>query len=348
MACGAGAEETVTGATVLLSPADIAAAEVRTLRSGVALNGSLNPYRMTEVKAQVPGVVTTIAAEDGQEVRQGQVLARIEAQGITSQATGAQSSVAAAEANLALARRQFESARTLHTAGAMSEIDFRTAETQLQAADAQLAGARAQAAGATEQASRTSVVAPFDGRVSAKSVNLGEAVNPGQTLFTVVNSSTLELQGQVPVDQAARVSEGQPVVFTIDAYPGREFSGTLASVSPVADPATRQVGVVMRLPNENGQLIGGLFATGRVVTSVEEDAIVVPDVALRVSNGASFVWVIENGTIVRRPVELGMRDGEQGVVAITSGLAVGERVVAAPGEVAEGARVLTETATEGQ
>src|SRR5690606_23975999 len=115
----------------------------------------------------------------------------------------------------------------------------------LEAAQAQLASAQAQATGATEQARRTTVTAPFAGEVSKRTVNLGEAVNPGGTMFTVVNSSILELAGQVPVDQAAQVREGMPVVFTLDAYPGREFSGTVARVSPVADPGTRQVGVVM-------------------------------------------------------------------------------------------------------
>lgn len=343
-ACGDTAEVSDTGAQILLGPNDVTTAEVRTLRTGVALAGSLNPYRMTEVRAQVPGVVTSIAVDEGSAVREGQLLARIEAQGITSQATGAASGVAAAEAALALAERQAESANTLFDAGAMSEIDYRAAMTQLQAAEAQLAGARAQAAGASEQASRTQVVAPFVGEVSRRSVNLGEAVNPGATLFTVVNSSTLELRGQVPVDQAARVREGQPVAFSIDAYPGREFTGTVASVAPIADLSTRQVGVVMRLPNQDGELIGGLFATGRVFTSVEEDVIVIPNTALRGANNTPYVFVIENDVITRRNVEPGTRDGEQGVIAIVSGLSAGDRVISTPGEVQEGARVMTGSA----
>jgi len=343
-ACGGAPETSETGTQILLGPSDVATAEVRTLRTGVALAGSLNPYRMTEVRAQVPGVVTSIVADEGTAVRQGQILARIEAQGITSQATGAESGVAAAEAGLALAQRRAESANTLYSAGAMSEIDHRAAMTQLQAAEAQLAGARAQAAGASEQAARTQVTAPFAGEVSTRSVNLGEAVNPGQTLFTVVNSSTLELRGQVPVDQATQVREGQPVVFSIDAYPGREFTGTVASVAPVADRNTRQVGVVMRLPNEDRQLIGGLFATGRVFTAVEENVVVVPDGALRGANSTPYVLVIENDVVTRRNVQPGTRDGETGVIAIVSGLSAGDRVISTPGEVQEGARVVNGSA----
>jgi membrane fusion protein, multidrug efflux system len=334
------------GDVVILGASDVATAEEVTVNSGVALTGSLNPYQRVEVRAQVPGVVSALAAERGQSVRAGAVLARIQAQGITSQAAGARSAVAAAQAGLALAQRQMESATTLFQAGAMSEIDYRRAQTQFEAAQAQLAAAEAQATGAGELAQRTVVSAPITGEISSRSVSQGEAVNPGQTLFEVVNSSTLELEGQVPVDQAGAVREGQAVVFTIDAYPGKEFRGTVARVSPVADLGTRQVGVVLRLPNEDRALIGGLYATGRVLTESATQAVVVPAAAVRGTADSSFVLTIENGVVTRRPVALGTRDVARGVVAINSGIQAGERVIVAPGAVPEGARVESPDATQ--
>lgn len=344
-ACGGGEVETVDEQpTILLAPSDVALVDTVSLASGVALTGTLNPYLRVEVKAQVPGVVTQLSAERGQSVGAGAVLARIEAEGITSTAAGARSGVAAAEASLALAQRQLESARTLFEAGAMSEIDFRAAQTQFEAAQAQLAAARAQAAGANEQAARTQVTAPFAGQVSQRMVNQGEAVNPGQSLFEVVNSAFLELEGQVPVDRAISVKEGLPVVFTIDAFPGREFRGTVSRVAPVADMQTRQVGVTLRLPNEDRGIIGGLFATGRVLTEAATQATVVPVSAVRGTAGDNFVYVIENETVVRRPVTTGTHDTTRGVIAINAGLQVGERVVVAPGAIAEGARIRTQQA----
>ncbi|HEX2187311.1 MAG TPA: efflux RND transporter periplasmic adaptor subunit, partial [Longimicrobiaceae bacterium] len=323
----------------VLGAQDVATAEVSTLSSGVALTGSLEPYRRVEVKAQVPGVVAALSADRGDAVRQGQTLARIEAEGIRSQAAGARSGVAAAEAGLALARRQLESARTLYEQGALSEIDFRGAQAQYEAAQAQLAAARAQATGAAEQAGRTAVVAPVAGEVSARSVEPGEAVSPGNTLFTVVNSRILELRGQVPVDQAAQVRQGQPVVFSLDAYPGREFRGTVSRVDPVADPATRQVGVTMQLPNEDRSLIGGLFATGHVVTGAQQQVVTVPTAAVRGTGAGAFVLVVEGGQVKRRPVRAGEPDVQRGVVPVLSGLRGGEQVIVSPGEVAEGTPV---------
>ncbi|HEU4561588.1 MAG TPA: efflux RND transporter periplasmic adaptor subunit [Longimicrobium sp.] len=344
-ACGGSAPEEARGETpaaapqLALAPTDVATATATELQGGVALTGSLEPYRVVEVKAQVPGVVQGLAVDRGSAVREGQVLARIEAQGIQSQAGGAAAQVAAAQAALAQANRQLESARTLRDAGAMSEISYRAAETQVAAARAQLAGARAAAAGAGEQAARTRVVAPFTGRVSARQVQSGEAVNVGAAIVTVVDSRQLELKGQVPVEQAAAVREGQPVEFTLNSQPGKTYSGTVSRVDPVADPGTRQVGVTLRLPNPDGGLIGGLFANGRVLTGTTRTAVTVPAAAVRTAGEESFVWVVKNGRAERRVITVGERDDARGVVAVAAGLSAGEQVVAVPGEIEEGARV---------
>jgi RND family efflux transporter MFP subunit len=350
-ACGGGAPEEARGESppaapeLALAPTDLATAATTELRGGVALTGSLEPFRVVEVKAQVPGVVQGLAVDRGSAVRQGQVLARIEAQGIQSQAGGAAAQVAGAQAALAQAQRQLESARTLRDAGAMSEISYRAAETQVAAARAQLAAARAGAAGASEQASRTRVVSPLTGRVSARPVQSGEAVSVGAVIVTVVDSRQLELKGQVPVEQAASVREGHPVEFTLNSQPGRTYQGTVSRVDPVADPGTRQVGVTLRLPNADGALIGGLFASGRVLTGQSRTAVTVPSAAVRTAGTESFVWGVKTGRAERRVITVGERDDAQGVVAVAAGLAAGEQVVAVPGEIEEGARIVVRAAT---
>lgn len=342
-AAACGADETAGAApetsAIVLGATDLATAETSEIAGGIILTGTLNPYRIVEVKAQVPGTISTLNVDRGDAVRSGQTLAVIRAEGIQGQAEGAAAAVAAAQAGLALAEQQLESARTLFEAGAMSSLDFRSAQTNHEAARAQLAAARAQAAGAGEQARNATVTAPINGEVSNRQVSQGEAVNVGQNLFTVVNSSTLELAGQVAVGQATRVRAGAPAEFTIDAYPGRVFRGTVARVEPTADPATRQVGVYLQLPNDDRSLVGGLFATGRVLVGGGESAVVVPIAAVRGGAGSSYVYVVENGQAVRRDVTTGTRDDANGVIAIDSGLRAGERVVVAPGEFEEGATV---------
>jgi len=342
-ACAGGgsqaAEANTEAAAITLNPADLAVAERDSLAAAVVVTGTLLPYREVEVRAQVPGVLTGLRVDRGDAVREGQVLARIEAEGIQGQAASAQAGVAAAEANLALAARQLESARKLHEAGAMSEIEFRQAQAAYEAAQAQLEAARAQAVGAGEQARRTTVVAPFAGEVSKRHASEGEAINIGQPLFTIVDARILELAGQVPVNRAAGLRPGLPVELTVDALPGRVLSGEVARVEPTADPATGQVGVYVRLPNHNRALVGGLFATGRILTGQRQESVVVPTSAVRRDAAQPYVWAIRDGRAVRQPVTVGAEDMHRGVVQVLAGLEPGEQVIAAPGTIEDGALV---------
>lgn len=344
-ACGGSdAAETEAGAEeIVLGPRDVAVAERGEVATGVTITGTLEPYRVVEVRAQVPGTVAGLRVDRGDAVGVGQMMATIEAEGVRGQASGAQAAVAAAEASLALARQQLESARTLYEAGAMSELDYRGAQTQYEAARAQLAAARGQAAGATEQARRATVSAPIAGSVSARLVSEGEAVNPGQALFRVVDTRQLELAGRVPVNQVAQVRAGQPVRFSLSAQPGLELEGEVARVEPTADPSTRQVGVYLRLPNADRTLVGGQFATGRVLTGTAADGVVVPLSSLREQGGESLIRVIRDGVVRRVSVTVVARDEGRDVAAVT-GIEAGEQVIVAPGEIEDGARVRTAAA----
>lgn len=324
---------------VVLQPTDVATAQLESVAQSVVLTGTLNPYRIAEVRAQVPGLVSSIRVDRGDPVGAGQVMAVLDAQGIRSGAAGARAQVSAAEANLALAQQRYESSRKLYEAGAVSQIDFQAAQAALEAARGQLAAAQAQSASASESARQATITAPFAGEVSSRMVNVGEAVNPGQALFQVVNSTALELAGQIPVRDAARVQRGQPVEFTIDAYPGQVFVGEVERVEPVADPTTRRVGVYLRMPNTGRTLVGGLFATGRIVTGARDSVVVVPATAVREQGGGTHVWVINNNTLEQRPVTVGTTDPSRGIAGIITGLEPGEQVLTAPGTARAGAQV---------
>lgn len=346
-ACGGDAEsataeaaaEQPAGAPIVLSEGDVAVVTTSSVGTGVVVTGPLEPWRVVEVRAQVPGVVSDLRVDRGDAVGQGTTLARIEAEGIRGAAASARAQVAAAEANVALANRQLESARRLHEAGAMSDIEFQQAQTAYQAARAQLSAAQAGALGASENASRANVTSPISGEVSARMVSQGEAVNPGQPLFTVVNTNQLELKGSIPVNQAARIRAGMPVEFTIDAYPGRVFSGSVARVEPTADPSTRQVGVYVRLNNPGRAIVGGVFAVGRILTGEQTTTVVVPMSALRGGENDPHVFAIRDGRATRVSVQPGARNEAEGVVEIASGLSAGETVIVAPGEIRDGAEV---------
>lgn len=337
-----GASDTLAKAPLVLTSQDLVVARSAEIGDAIVLSGPLQPKEVVALRARVGGTITGLRVDRGSPVRSGERLATIRAAGILSQAAGAKASVAAAEANLALAKQRLEAARSLFAAGAMSAIERQSAEAAHEAAVAQLAAAKAQETSASEAADYTSVVSPIDGVVSSRTRRDGESVAPNDEILTVVSGRTLDLAGQIGVDDAARVRAGQPVTFALDAFPGEAFRGRVARVDPVADPGTRQVGVHVELPNPRGRIVGGQYARGRIALG-SVTAIAIPMTAVQGTapdGKGGHVFVVANGRISRRAVTLGVHDEAAGTVAVTSGLAAGEQVIATPTtDVVDGAAV---------
>ena len=323
--------DSTRSAPIVLSAQDIATAESRTIGASVLVSGTLDPAEVVSVKAQIPGTVTGVRVDRGTPVSRGQTLAVIEAQGIRSQAAGAEAQVASARAQLSLAQQRLEASKKLFDAGAISAIEYKTAQANVDAAEAQVAAARAGAAGASESAARATIAAPITGVVSARAVSGGEAVTPGAELFTIVDAATLELDGQIGVQDAARVRVGQPVSFSLDGYSTGTFRGRVARVDPTADPATRQVGVYVRLPNPGRRIVGGQYARGSIETGGTATSVVIPEAAITGrSADSATVFVVVGNRVSRRPVLLGTRDEATGLVAVANGIKAGERVLLNP------------------
>jgi membrane fusion protein (multidrug efflux system) len=322
-------------APVVLGAQDIATATTRSISSAVTVSGNLDPADVVQLRAQVPGTVQGVRVDRGSTVRRGAVLAVIEAAGVRTQA-------AAARAQEAVARNRLEASKRLYEAGAISSIEYQSAQANYEAA-------RATTAAASESAARATITSPINGIVSARFVSGGEAVNPGQALFTVVNASMLELAGRVGVQDAARVRPGQPVTFTLDASPNQLFRGSVARVDPTADPGTRQVGVSVRLANPGNRIVGGQYARGRIETGATESAVVIPEAAVTARSGTNgAVFVLNGNRVVRRAVTLGERDEATGLVAVVSGIQSGERVLLNPSpEIGDGTvvSIAAETST---
>lgn len=328
--------------TVQLSATDVAEAAVMEIAPTVVVSGALDPADVVRVRAQVGGTLRDVKVDRGSRVTKGQLLARVDAQGVLGNAEGAKAGVAAAEAGVAVAQQRLEGSKKLFAAGALSAVDMKAAQAGYDAAVAQLAAAKAANAGAAEAAAHTQLKAPFDGFVSERVLEEGESVKGEDPVFTVVNPKTLELKGQVGAADAARVRVGQPVSFTVDAMTSQQFSGSVWRVDPVANAATRQVGVFVRLPNGAGKVVAGQFAHGRIRTGSAAKVVAVPSTAVRGAADKPFVLVVDGGAVHRRSVVTGARNDDAGVVAITSGLKAGERVVVSAGiELADGTKVST-------
>lgn len=329
-ACAGGRADTTKAATaasgMVVGPENIAVVKAEQIRSGPALSGTLTPEEQATVRAEVGGSVLQTYAEQGQRVTKGAPLVRIDDATLRENELSARAALTTAENSAAIAKRQVDRNQALLTAGAIAERDLELVQNQYSAADAQVANAKAALANALKQLSKTSVRSPFTGIVSARQVSAGDVVQPGGALYTVVNPATMRLEASVPADQLSDIRLGAPVDFTVNGYPNRQFTGHITSINPVADPATRQVRIIVSLPNSNGVLVGGLFADGHVAAEVRT-APVLPLSAVDESSLRPFVMRIKNGVVQKTEVELGIRDASTETVEVRSGVQPGDTIL---------------------
>jgi membrane fusion protein, multidrug efflux system len=331
-ACGVGEARPAEQAerARVLQPMDLVTVAEGQIEEGLAISGPLDPYRSVEVRAQLAGELLSVSVERGTEVEAGAVLGRYNAVTVRSQLLGARASVAAADAAVASATHRLESTEALYAAGAVSRQDVRQARSAAEAALAQAAAARAQLAQAEEVERRTVLRAPTGGIVSARLVSAGEAVAPGQPLFRIVDTDTLELAARVPVSGLGSFRVGDPVVFRIDGASDRLLTGYVDRIEPMADPSTRQVVVYARLPNTDGGLVGGLYATGTIVLRTVRGAALSVTSLAEGPDGERYVLVVEDGRAERRTVRVLGEDRSSGEVVV-EGLDPGTLVLARPG-----------------
>ncbi len=311
--------------SITLAASDVATVARRPLERGIAITGDLRPIERIEVRSRLEGDVLNVLVREGQRVSAGQILARMESIEQESARQSAEADRAAAAGELATAQWDLEQSRELFREGAIPERDMRAAEQAAAVARARLAAAQTRLRSATMALTDTRVVAPVSGIIEQRTVSPGERVNRSAPLFTLVRSDVLELAAAVPAAQAADVKVGQTIRFSAA---NRTVIGRVARISPTVDPQSRAVTVYVQVPNRDGSLRGGTFATGRLVLSTG-DAIAVPTAAIRhrADGGPPFVYRITGGELDQPNVQIGYNDEATGQVEILSGLQVGDRIV---------------------
>lgn len=322
--------ETTKAATtpigMVVGPENVAIVKAQQLRSGPAISGNLEPEVQATVRAEVGGAILQTLAEQGERVSQGAPLVRIDDATLRESELAGRAAVTNAQNAVDIAKRQVTRNEALIKAGAIAERDLELVRNQLTAAESQLANAHAQLANAQKQLGKATVNAPFNGVVSARQVSAGDVVQPGGALYTIVNPSSMRLEASVPADQLAAVRVGAPVDFMVNGYPNRQFTGHVTRINPVADPTTRQVRIIVSLPNANGVLVGGLFADGHVASDVRS-APVLPTTAVDERGLKPFVMRIKNGMVEKTEVELGIRDAATESVEVRGGLQPGDTIL---------------------
>lgn len=293
-------------------PVEVAKAEAGSLGRAVESVGTLRSNESVIIRPEVAGRVTRILFEEGRPVAAGQPLLDLDSS--TNEAE-----LALARAELRLAEADAERARTLF------DQKSGTARARDEAV-ARLATARASLALAEAQYAKTRIQAPFAGLIGLRQVSIGDVVQPGQAIVNLEAIDPLKLDFAVPDLLLARLAPGQTVDITVDALPGRRFTGDVYAINPLVDERGRSIALRALVPNADGALKPGLFA--RVSLGLAgAAAVIVPEQAVVARNGDFYIYRIAEGAAEEVAVSLGER--RDGQVEIIAGLAPGDIVVTA-------------------
>lgn len=317
---------------------DIVTAESRELARSVPLTGTLKPFAEAVVKAKIAGELQNLAVREGETVRKGQALGRIDPTEAEARVAERQADLEGARSQLQLAQKNHATQKALLDRGFISKNAFDSTESSLEVARARVKAADAALAVTRKALQDTVLAAPIDGIVAQRHAEPGERLPVDARVLTLANLSRLEMAAPVPAAEIAAVRVGQEVGFAVEGYNGRAFAGRVERINPVAASGSRSVDIYLVVENPDRALRGGLFAQGTLILERLPAAVVVPLSAVREEAGKRYVYALDDGRILRREVKLGATLRDQGLVQVTSGLAAGTPVVRSNlGQLREGA-----------
>ena len=310
-----------------LAAGDVAAVEAREVRLDLPLSGALAPQEQATVKSKVSGVVLDTSVREGISVAAGQVIARLDAADQRARVAQQQAALDEARARLSLATKNNANSQALLKQNYISQNAVDTAQNSVELAQAGVKAMAAQLDLARIALADTVIRAPLAGVVSKRHVQAGEKVAPDMSVFTIVNLRQLTLEAQVPASEVPRVKVGQEVQFRVDGFARRDFVGKVARISPTAESGSRSMLVYINVDNSDAALRGGMFAKGKITTEKSAVTAVVPLAAVRSEKGRQVVYKIEADKVVAQPVTLGLRNENEGMAQVTSGLDKGASVI---------------------
>ena len=323
-------EQAGAAVNLLVSPEDLLTIQSNALASGPVITGSVQPERNADLRAEVSAVVIQVMKENGEVVKRGDVLVRLDETSIRDSLNSAEEASRAASQVLEQSERMFQRMKTLRASGMTSTQALEDAEIRRNNAQSDLSAAKSRAAQARQQLQRTLVRAPFDGIVSERKVSNGDTAQIGKELIKVIDPTSMRLEGLVSADKIGVVKVGQPVLFRINGYPGQDFAGKVRRVDPAANAVTRQVAVLVDFNDKEQPRVAGLYAEGRIETETVS-ALMIPDSALVKAGDVTYTWKVKDKALHKTNLRIGARDVRTGQWEVQSGLVSGDTVLRTPG-----------------
>ncbi|MGD8567625.1 MAG: efflux RND transporter periplasmic adaptor subunit [Gammaproteobacteria bacterium] len=312
----------------------------------VPLTGTVTSLTVAHLSSEVSGQVESVNVEVGDHVIKGDVLLQLdrEIEELTLQA--ARAATEEARAQLADAKRRYQSAKRLRKQNNISVDELENRKAQVNIAQAALQRQLAEQQRQQALVKRYTVRAPFPGVISERKAEVGEWIDPGTPILTLIAIDNLRIDFQVPQEFYPHIDDDSDVTVTLDAIPGRKFAAHIDAVVPVSDPSARTFLMRVLINKKDVSMMPGMSAHGMLRLNTGRRGVVVSrDAILHYPDGRVTVWVVNQGTetttVSEQPVKVG--HSFDGKVAITEGLKSGTVVVVQGNEsLQEGQTVLVQ------
>lgn len=287
--------------------------KIRDVSTDITAVGTLKALQDISLSAQTNGYITQINFHDGDAVKTGQVLFQLD--NVKEQAA-----LMAAQADYTAETNKYDRMQLLFKTHDISQQDLDLMQAELQAKAATFKEAQ-------DTVNKKCVSAPFGGELCAKSVNLGDFVNPGQKLIELVDRSALTVNYSVPEKYFELIQLKQPVQITTATIPAKSVWGNVTYVAPAVDPETHTLAIEANIPNQNNVLAPGLFVTVEQVIKDNQKAMLVPEESIVKTLDKTIVYKVVKQKAVAVPVIVG--DVQDGYVEILAGLTPNDVIVVA-------------------
>lgn len=323
-----------SGDAVVSGEATYAVAERRTIASTVLATGVIRLTVGAEVRvgSQLSGIVEELNVTVGSKIKEGDVIARIDSRGLKARLAQAEAQVQVLEQEVRRASVELERAEQLDVKKLVARTEVEDRTLDLADARARLEKARRDAEVVETDLDYAAILAPITGTIASVTTQKGETVAASfttPTFVTIIADDALEVVAMVDETDIGTVEEGNGVLFTVESYPAMEFSGMVKQIAPKGAIISGVVNFEVMVDIESDAVVLKPDMTANVsIRTAERDAVVLPAGAVLRDGFARFIFVEEDGELVRRPVTVGTR--EAGYTEIRQGVAPGDRVAIVP------------------
>jgi len=295
------------------------------VRPYIEATGNLQPWDEAIISPEVDGILKEIPVEEGFPVTRGMVLARINDIDYRLAVQTAEAALGQAKASFNNAKLMFDRMDALYKMEGVSKQEYDNAFMRLDMATQDLERSRSALTLAKERLGRVVIRSPLNGWVKLKGVTTGMFAKTGSPIMSLVQIDPLFCTFSVTEKDIGALKMNQDVAFTVDAFPGREFSGKVNIIYPNVDEHSRMLKVEALIPNKSQELKPGLFARVKVYTGETKEAVLIPITSILYEGTKARVYLNENNKARERSLKLGRKYGE--MIEILEGLQAGEQLV---------------------